>query len=323
MKAIVSYTYGSPDVLKYEQIDRPVPGDGEVLIKVHAAAVNPLDWHLQRGTPSILRLALGLTKPRDARVGRDLAGTVQAVGANVRNLKPGDEVFGACRGAFAEYACAPENQLALKPTSLSFEQAAAIPIAGLTAVQALRDTGQLKAGQKLLINGAAGGVGTFAVQIGKYFGAQVTGVCSTRNLDFIRSLGADHAIDYTHEDFTAGTEGYDVIFDLVGIPFAKSRRALTPNGIVVGGGLLGTQGRHFGPWLLGFLQSVLLARFGSKRFEMMVAKMTVDDLTFVGELVEKGKVIPVIDRRYPLSQAAEAIKYLAAEHARGKVIITV
>jgi NADPH:quinone reductase-like Zn-dependent oxidoreductase len=318
MKAIVYYNYGPPDVLKCEEIEKPTPEDNEVLIKVRAASVNPRD-QLFRGTSYLVRLLTGLRKPKDTRLGRDVAGEVEAVGRNVTQFKPGDEVFGACRGAFAEYACASESALVMKPDNMTFEQAASVPVAALTALQGLRDKGKIKPGQKVLVNGAAGGVGTFAVQIAKSFGVDVTGVCSTGNLDMVRSIGADHVIDYTLEDFTKGTQYYDLIFDLVGNhSLLACRRILNPNGICV---IAGVPPKV---WvvLTRALKALVLSRFVSQKFVMFIAKLRKEDLAILHDLMKAGKVTPVIDRLYTLSEVPEAIRYLEKGHARGKVVIT-
>ncbi|MBA3834094.1 MAG: NAD(P)-dependent alcohol dehydrogenase [Chthoniobacterales bacterium] len=326
MKAVVYNRYGSPDVLEVRDVKKPVPDDDEVLIKVRAASVNPLDWHFIEGTPYIMRaMGVGLRKPKVPRLGVDMAGQVEAVGKNVTQFKPGDEVFGGKTGAFAEYVCArADRAIVLKPANLTFEQAASVPIAAITALQGLRDKGHVKPGQKVLINGASGGVGTFAVQIAKSLGAEVTGVCSTRNLDLVRSLGADHLIDYTKEDFTKGNERYDVILDNVGNqPLSGFRRALKPNGICVmiggggpnDGGLIGPMARP--------IQALLLSPFISQKMSMFFAELTKADLIVLGNLMQAGKVTPVIDRTYQLSQVPEAIRYLEKGHARGKVVIIV
>ena len=325
MKAIVYCDYGSPDVLKLETIAKPVPNDDQILIKVRAASINPLDWHYLQGTPYIMRLDTGLRKPKSMRLGVDCAGTVEAVGKNVTQFKPGDEVFGGRDGALAEYVCARENgAIVLKPAGLTFEQAASVGIAGITALQGLRDAGKLQSGQKVLINGASGGVGTFAVQIAKSMGADVTGVCSGRNIDLVRSLGADHVIDYTKEDFTQGVERYDLILDNVGTqPLSGFKRALRPKGICVligGGGV--DEGRWIGP-LARPIKALLLSPFISQKMSMMLANLNKKDLTTLGDLIQTGKVKPVIDRTYKLSQTAEAMEYLEKGHARGKVVITV
>ncbi len=321
MKATVYRNYGSPDVLKCEEIKKPTVGDNDVLINIRAASVNPLDWHFMRGTPYFLRIMAGLTKPKDTRLGVDVAGLVEAVGRNVTRFKPGDEVFGSCRGAFAEYVCTSEPALAMKPYNVTFEQAASVCVAALTALQGLRDKGQIQPGQKVLINGAAGGVGTFAVQIAKSFGADVTGVCSTRNVGMVRSIGADRVIDYTQEDFTKSGQRYDLILDSVGNhSFSACRRALNPRGIYIAVG--GPSGR----WMIGFLARVITAlvfsRFVSQKLSMILMRPSKEDLTIMRELMEAGKVTPVIDRRYGLSEVPEAIRYLEEGHARGKVVIT-
>ncbi len=326
MKAVVYTRFGSPDVLEIREIKKPVPNDDQVLIKVRAAAVNPLDWHFIRGTPYIMRaMMVGLRKPKDPRLGVDYAGTVEAVGKNVTQFKPGDEVFGNKSGAFAEYLCArADRAIALKPANMTFEQAAGVPVAGLTALQGLRDKGHVQAGQKVLINGASGGVGTFAVQIAKTFGADVTGVCSGKNADMVRSLGADHVIDYTKEDFTKGDERYDVILDNVGTqPLSGFRRVLKPNGICVmigGGGP--NEGRWIGP-MARPIKALLMSPFISQKMGMMMAQGNKDDLNVLADLMQSGKVTPVIDRTYSLGQIREAMKYLEQGHARGKVVITV
>ena len=323
MKAIVYHRYGSPDVLSYEEMAKPAPAENEVLIRVRAAAANPYDWHFMRGEPYAVRImAGGLRKPKDPRLGADVAGVIEAVGRNITQFKPGDAVFGSCKGAFAEYACASESKLAMKPDNVTFEQAASVPIAAFTALQGLRDKGKLQPGQKVLINGAAGGVGTFAVQIAKSFGAEVTGVCSTRNVEMVRSIGADQTVDYTQEDFTKSAQRYDVILDCVGNhSFSECRRVLNPRGIYVGAG--GTTDN----WMIGPLTSAIkalvLSWFVSQKQVMVLAKPSNEDLAIMGKLMESGKVTPVIDRSYSLSEVPEAIRYLEAGHARGKVVITV
>jgi NADPH:quinone reductase-like Zn-dependent oxidoreductase len=302
---------------------KPAPAENEVLIRVRAAAANPYDWHFMRGEPYAVRImAGGLRKPKDARLGADVAGVIEAVGRNIRQFKPGDDVFGSCKGAFAEYTCASESKLAIKPDNVTFEQAASVPIAAFTALQGLRDKGKLQPGQKVLINGAAGGVGTFAVQIAKSFGAEVTGVCSTRNVEMVRSIGADQAVDYTQEDFTKSARRYDVILDCVGNhSFSECRRVLNPRGIYVGAG--GTTDN----WMIGPLTSAIkalvLSWFVSQKQVMVLAKPSKEDLAIMGKLMESGKVTPVIDRSYSLSEVPDAIRYLEAGHARGKVVITV
>ncbi|MDR3773727.1 MAG: NAD(P)-dependent alcohol dehydrogenase [Terracidiphilus sp.] len=321
MKALVYRNYGSPDVLQWDETENPIAADHEVLIEVRAASVNPYDWHFMRGEPYLLRLMAGLRKPKDTRLGADVAGRVEAVGRNVTEFKPGDEVFGACKGAFAQYACTAASAVVLKPENLTFEQAASVPIAALTALQGLRDKGKIQPGQKVLINGAAGGVGTFAVQIAKSFGANVTGVCSTRNLDMVRSIGADQVIDYTREDFTRSGQRYDLFFDCVGNrSIWACRRVLGSKGIYVGAG--GSPGR----WMIGALArmigALVLSWFVSQRFASFIAKSSKEDLTILQGLLLAGKVTPVIDRSYRLIEVPEAIRYLETGHARGKVVIT-
>jgi NADPH:quinone reductase-like Zn-dependent oxidoreductase len=321
MKAIVYYEYGSPAVLKIEDIEKPSPLDNKVLIKVRAACVNPLDWHFMRGTPFPVRIMLGLRKPKDRRLGVDVAGQVQAIGANVTQFKLGDEVFGSCRGAFAEFACATEMQLVIKPANITFEQAASVPVAAFTALQALRDKGQIQPGQKVLINGAAGGVGTFAVQIGKSFGANVTGVCSTSNVDLVRSIGADQVIDYTRDDFTKADERYHLFLDCIGNhPLLACARVLISNGKYVPVG--GPSGRWIRP-LDRSIQGLLLSPFVSQSLDGILAKPNQQDLIILQQLMQDGKVTPIIDRSYKLSEVPEAIGYLEQGHARGKVVITV
>ena len=320
MKALVYTKYGSPDVLQFKEVEKPAPTDGQILVKIYAASANPLDWHLMRASPFLARLAGGLRKPKDPRLGADFAGRVEAVGANVAQFQPGDEVFGASTGAFAEYICVAESEVALKPANLSFEQAAAVPVAATTALQGLRDTGQIHTGQRVLVNGASGGVGTFAVQIARAFGTEVTGVCSTRNLDMVRSIGADHAIDYMKEDFTRTGQHYDLIYDAVGNSSVSAyRRALNPGGTCVVAGFTSLP-RLFEHMLIGPLRS----KIGDKKVGLMgTAQIKQKDLTSLRELLEAGKVTPVIDRRYSLREVPEAIRYLEAKHARGKVVITV
>ena len=319
MKAIVYHRYGSPDVLECAEIEKPTPADGQVLIEVRAASVNPFDWHFMRGTPYFMRLIAGLRKPKIAGLGVDVAGRVEAVGRNVTRFKPGDEVFGTCRGAFAEYACAPEAELAAKPGNVTFEQVAALPVAALTALQSLRAKGRIQPGQKVLINGAAGGVGTFAVQIAKWLGANVTGVCSPTNADMVRSIGADRVIDYTRDDFTSNWQRYDVIFDCVGNhSLSAFRRVLTPKGIYIVVG--GPSGRWFRP-MDQMIKILVLSPFVSQTLAMHLSKASQDDLAVLRELVETGTVRPVIDRHYELNEVSEAIRYLEEGHARGKVVI--
>jgi len=317
MKAIIYSRYGSPDILELKEVERPAPKDDEVLIKVRAASVNPLDWHFMRGKPFFLRLMAGMLKPKDTRLGVDVAGQVEAVGRNVTQFKPGDDVFGSCRGAFAEYACTSESKLVIKPENMTFEQGASVPVAAFTALQGLRNKGKIQPGQKVLINGASGGVGTFAVQIAKLFGAEVTAVCSTRNMDMVRSLGADHVIDYTKENFTKNGKCYDLILAANGYQsISDYRRSLSSNGIYVMIGGAGDQ--MFQALFLGPLISIT----GSKKMGGMMAAANQKDLIYLKELIEAGKIKPVIDRHYPLNEAAQAIRYLEEGHAQGKVVIT-
>jgi NADPH:quinone reductase-like Zn-dependent oxidoreductase len=321
MKAILFPKYGSPDVLQLAEVDKPTPNENQVLIKVIAAAVNPLDWHRMRGEPFIARMGEGLRKPQDPRLGADVAGRVETVGKNVTEFKPGDEVFGAIgAGSFAEYACTREKNLALKPGNVSFEEAAAAPVVGLTAIQGFRHAGGIRARQKVLVNGASSGVGHFAVQYAKSCGAEVTGVCSTKNLDLVRSIGADHVIDYTREDFTRSGQQYDLIYCAIGNRTAFAyRRALKPGGICVIAGFTSMpllfENMIFGP---------LVSRSGEKKVTRMgISNANKEDLLMIKELLETRKVVPFIDRRYPLSETAEAIRYVETLHARGKVIIAV
>ena len=326
MKAIVYCDYGLGN-LKLENVEKPVPNDDQILIRVRATSVNPYDWHFIEGTPKIMRLGVGLRKPKDTRLGVDYAGTVEAVGKNVTQFKPGDEVFGGRGGAFAEYVCVRQDRLvATKPANITFDQAGSADIAGVTALQAVRDKGKVQSGQKVLINGASGGVGTFAVQIAKSYGADVTGVCSTRNVDLVRSLGADHVIDYTKEDFTKGDQKYDVILDNVANhSISEYRRVLTPKGkyIMIGGGsgakdwqgLFGMMTRPF--------KAMLLKPFVSQEMGMMLTDPKQNDLVVLADLMQSGKVKPVIDRTYTLEQLPDAVRYVEEGHARGKVVITV
>jgi NADPH:quinone reductase-like Zn-dependent oxidoreductase len=320
MKAIVYRNYGPPDVLKYEEIETPAAKDNEVLIRVRAASLNPVDWHFMRGTPYIGRIMMGLRKPKFTSLGFDVSGTVEAVGRDVTQFKSGDQVFGGCRGAFAQYVSTTESSLVAKPDNVTFEQAASAPVASLTALQGIRDKGHMKAGQTVLINGASGGVGTFAVQIGKAFGAQVTGVCSTKNVDLVRSIGADEVIDYTQEDFTKRKERYDIIFDCVGNhSLLACRRVLNPKGtyLIIGG----PDGRWIGA-LARPINALVLSPFVSQKMFMFLTKRNQQDLIIVRDLMEDGKVKPVIDKCYSLSEVAEAIRYLEQGHARGKVVVT-
>lgn len=322
MKAIVYHQYGSPDVLQLQDMDKPVVRNDAVLVRIRAAAANPYDWHFMRGEPYFMRLFIGLRTPKANGLGVDFAGQVEAVGKDVTQFHPGDEVFGVCNGAFAEYLCTPENELALKPTNLTFEQAAAVPLAAVTALQGLRDTGQLQPEQKVLIIGASGGVGTFAVQIAKVFGAHVTGVCSTRNLELVRSLGADHVIDYTQEDFTQSGQKYDLIFQLAGTRSpSHCRRALTSKGrLVLSSG--DSDGRWIGP-IDRLIKAAALSPFVSQTLSSLNTKRSKKDLPYLTELIEAGKVTPVIDRTHSLGEVPEALRYLEQGHARGKVVITV
>ena len=320
MRAIVYTEYGPPDVLQFTEVAKPTPKDDEVLIKVRAASLNALDWRLMRGGPYIVRMLFGLRKPTIAqpgRPGRDVAGQVEAVGRNVTQFKPGDEVFGVCSGAFAEYVCVIEDKLALKPANISFEDAAAVPVAAISALQGLRDKGRIQRGQKVLVDGASGGVGTFAVQIAKSFGAEVTAVCSTRNVDTARSIGADQVIDYTREDFTQSGQRYDLIIAANAYhSIFEYRRALSQDGIYVMAG---------GGWaqiLQAVLLGPLLSLIGRKKMCLFMANINTKDLVLLKDLLEAGKVVPIIDRRYPLSDVAEALRYLEEGHARGKVVIT-
>jgi len=320
MKAIVYTQYGPPDVLQLKEVEKPTPNENQVLIKVHAASVNAVDYRVMRAEPILLRPMIGgLLKPKNPRLGSDLAGRVEAVGENVKQFRPGDEVFGCRNGAFAEYVCAREGALALKPDNISFEEAAAVPVAALTALQGIRDAGGIRPGQKVLIQGASGGVGTFAVQLAKSFGAEVTAVCSTRNLDMARSIGADHVIDYTQENFTRNQQRYDLIFAINGYhSLFDYQRALGPQGIYVCAG--GTLPQFFQAMLLGSLMS---RNGGKKMGSMGIAKVNQEDLVFLGELLKAGKIVPVIDRSYPLSKITEAFRYVEDTHAKGKVVITV
>ena len=323
MKAIVYEKYGPPDVLQLKDVEKPTPKDDEVLVKVQAASLNAGDWHALRGTPFLQRLESGFPKPKNLILGADVSGRIEAIGKSVAKFQPGDEIYGDLYwcgfGAFAEYVCIPEKSLALKPTNISFEEAAAVPQAAFTALHALRDQGQVQLGQKVLINGASGGVGTFAVQIAKAFGAEVTGVCSSQNLELVCSIGADHVIDYTQEDFTKNGQQYDLIVDIVANhSLSDLKRSLNPNGIcvVVGFSTLVHMLKVtiLGPWM---------SRIGSKKIGMLMPKEDETDLTFMKELLETGKIIPVIDIYYTFSELPEAIRYLEEGHARGKVVITV
>jgi NADPH:quinone reductase-like Zn-dependent oxidoreductase len=328
MKAIVQDRYGSPDVLQLREVDKPAAAGNELLVRVRAAALNARDWHLMRGDPYVARLmdrgTFGSDGPKIKIRGTDFAGRVEAVGSGVTRFHPGDEVFGEVNGAFAEYVAVPDEVVEPKPANLTFEQAAAMPLAANTALMGLRDSARVQSGQRVLINGASGGVGTFAVQIAKSFGAEVTGVCSTRNLDLVKSIGADHVIDYTREDFTRNGQRYDVVFDLVGNrSLTEFRRALTPAGtLILSGGGVSKGGSLIGPIGL-ILKGQLLSRFVRYRLHILTATPCQANLATLRELAESGMVTPVIDRTYPLSEAPEAIRYLEVEHARAKVVITV
>jgi NADPH:quinone reductase-like Zn-dependent oxidoreductase len=315
MKAIIYEKYGDPDVFELKEVEKPTPKEDEVLVKVHAVSVNFADWAFVRGKPRIMRLMAGFLKPKYKTLGSDIAGTVEEVGSNVKQFQLGDEVIADLSdngwGGFAEYASVPDNILVLKPINLTFEEAAAVPQAAVVALQGLRDIGQIQSGQKVLINGASGGIGTFAVQIAKSFGAEVTGVCSTKNLEMVKSLGADHVIDYTQDDFTKGEQLYDLILDVVAFrSISDYKRVLTPNGNYVLTG--GSMSR--------LMQAIIL---GGKKVKNYTAKSNQKDLVFMKELIEAGKVVPVVDRSYPLSEVAEAVRYYGERHAKGKVVITV
>jgi NADPH:quinone reductase-like Zn-dependent oxidoreductase len=316
MKAIVYTKFGPPDVLQLQEVEKPIPKDNEILIKVHAASANAYDWRHLRADPFLMRLmGAGLLKPKHKILGADIAGQVEAVGGHVTQFQPGDEVFGdGGYGGFAEYVCVDENRFVLKPANLTFEEAAAVPMAALTALQGLRDKGRIQAGQKVLINGASGGVGTFAVQIAKSFGAEVTGVCSASKMDLVRSIGADHVIDYAQEDITKNKQPYDLIFDVAAYrSISKYKRILSPGGIYVLAG--GSMPRIF--------QLMVKSMTGAKNMKLIVASASQKDLLFIIELMNAGKVKSIIDKRYPLSETAEALRYLEGGHARGKVVITV
>ena len=331
VKAIVQDRYGPPDSLELREIERPEPGDHEVLVRVHAASVNAADWHVMRGDPYVARLmspsVFGLRGPKRRVRGQDFAGRVEAVGTSVTRLRPGDEVFGDLgfdEGAYAEYACVPQDRVEPKPVNFTFEQAAALPLAGITALTGLRDVAVVQAGQRVLINGASGGVGTYAVQLAKHFGAEVTAVCSTRNVDLIASLGADHIVDYTRENFTARGTRYDVVLDLVGNrTLADLRAVLTPAGtLILSGGGVSNGGSALGPLAL-MIRGQLLDAFVRQRIRLLNPKVTAENLAALRELAESGKLAPVIDRTYALAEVPDAIRYLENEHARAKVVITV
>jgi NADPH:quinone reductase-like Zn-dependent oxidoreductase len=314
MKAIIYERYGSPDVLQLRDVDKPSVTDDGVLVRIRAASTNPYDWHFMRAKPLFTRAMFGWFRPKDKRLGADLAGEVEAVGKDVTRFRPGDAVFGEGAGAFAEYACVPERWLARKPANLSFEQAAAVPMAAGTALQGLRDGGKIRAGQKVLILGASGGVGTFAVQIAKAFGAEVTGVCSTRNVEMVKKLGANHVVDYTRDDFTRGGVRYDLMLDTIGNRSLRvCRRVLAPKAVYV---FIGGRMSHLAA-------SMLAGPFVSQDVKAVVAKRSHADLEILKGLIEAGKVTPVIDRTYPLSEVPAAIRYLEEGHARGKIVITI
>jgi NADPH:quinone reductase-like Zn-dependent oxidoreductase len=323
MKAVAYHCYGPPEVLELVDLPRPVPGDDELLVRVHAAAINPLESHYMRGKPYVMRLSSGMGRPGNPRLGVDFSGTVEAVGRNVTDFGPGDQVFGARNGALAEYVTVREDRfVALKPANVTFEEAAGVPVAGITALQALRDQGRIEPGQRVLVNGASGGVGTFAVQLGKSFGAHVTGVSSTRNLELVRSLGADHVIDYTQESFTESEERWDLIIDNVGNhPHRAYRRVLNPEGIVV---MVGgpKDNRWFGP-LLRSLRGAAYSPFVGQTFSFFISELRRDDLEFLGARLETGEVRTVIDGRFPLSGVPAAIEYLERGRTRGKNVILV
>lgn len=321
MKAVVYSCYGSPDVLELADVEKPTPADDEVLVRIQAAAVNPLDWHYMRGSPYFMRLMSGLGAPTETRLGVDFAGTVEAVGKDVTQFKPGDEVFGARTGAFADYVTVRESRgVVPKPANMTFEQAASVPIAAITALEALRDKGNLQSGQKVLINGASGGVGTFAVQIAKSYGAEVTGVCSTRNVEMVRSLGADHVIDYKKEDYTESGNQYDLIVDMVGNHgLLANRQVMSPDGILVlvGGG----KGNWIGP-MTGPLKALVLSPFVGQEFVTLLAGLNKQDLALLGDLMQSGEMTPVLDKTFPLTEVPAAIRYSEEGHARGKIIVT-
>jgi NADPH:quinone reductase-like Zn-dependent oxidoreductase len=320
MQAIVQHQYGPPSVLALGTIDKPVANDNEVLVRVHAAGANWADCAITNGLPYVLRLAYGPRRPRNPVRGTDVAGTVEAVGKHVRELRPGDQVFGWCDGAFAQYVSAPADQFVLKPDNLTFEQAAGVPMAGFVALQALRDVAKIQPGQKVLVNGASGGIGTFTMQIAKVFGAEVTGVCSTKNLDLVRSIGADHAIDYTQDDFTRSGQRYDLILDIADThSLSDRRRVLTSNGMLIpnsgeGGRWFGSTGR--------IIKARLFSLFVSQKLQTFVSRPKTADLVALKELLASGEVTPVIGRTYPLSDTAEALQYVGEGHVRGKVVIT-
>ena len=324
MKAIVCRHYNRPDLLRLEDVEKPTPGEGEVLIQVRAASLNAYDAGAMRGRPPIIRLVYGIRRPNTPCPGRDVAGRIESVGRGVTRLKPGDDVFGLCYGSLAEYARAPESAVVAKPASVSYEDAAVTPLAGLTALQGLRDAGRIQPGQRVLINGAAGGVGTFAVQIARALGGHVTGVCSTRNVEVVRSIGADRVMDYAREDFTRSGERYDLIYDLVANhSFSACRRVMNPKGVLVAAGVGGADGREFGRRLGRVLTGLLISRFASERMAFFVARRSPTDLVTLGDLLGARKVTPIIDSRHPLAEASEAFRRLMDGHARGKILVTV
>jgi NADPH:quinone reductase-like Zn-dependent oxidoreductase len=321
MKAISYFCYGSPDILVFGDIAKPVAADDEVLIKIHTAAINPLDWHYMRGSPSLMRLMSGIGKPTHTRLGVDFAGTIEAVGKNVSKYKPGDQVFGGKNGAYAQYIAMGEDRaLALKPANVTFEQAAAMPIAAITALQALRDEGKLQAGQSVLINGASGGVGTYAVQLAKIMGGEVTGVCSARNESMVRALGADYVIDYTRENFTESDKRYDLIIDMVGNHgLLTYRQTLKPGGRLI---MIGGPSEGFFTPVISPLKSLLISPFVSQEFVPFIAQLNKDDLAILAEYMRTGQLTSVIDKSYPLADAAAAVRYSEDGHARGKILLS-
>lgn len=320
MKAIVCPKYGSPDVLELNEVEKPVPKDNEVLIKIRAAATNPYDWHIMRGKPFFFRFMMGLQKPKNEILGNDISGIVEEVGSNVKEFKIGDEIFGGIGfGGFAEYVCTTEDKIVLKPTNISFEEAASVPMAALSALQGLQNSGEIKSGQKVLINGASGGVGTFAVQLAKALGAEVTSICSTRNVEKIKSIGSDHVIDYTKEDFTKNGQQYDLIIDNVAnLSVSDYKRALTPNGVCA---IIGFSS------VSSLITVSILAKWNSittnQKIGILMVNENKKDLTFLKELLETKKIVPVIEKKYPLSEVAEAIRYIEEGHAQGKIVITI
>lgn len=322
MKAIVRTKYGSPDVLELRETDKPIPKDNQVLVKVCAASVNPLDWHLLRGEPFLIRLmGFGILTPKQQLLGTDIAGRIESVGKDVTKFKVGDDVFGAGTSGFAEYACMREDKLVLKPANLTFEQCAAVPVAGITALQGLRDHGKIQSGQNVLINGASGGVGTFAVQIAKALGAQVTGVCSTKNLELVKSVGADHVIDYTKEDFWMSGKQYDLILDNAAFQsIRESLRALTPNGIYV---MVGGDSSSSASVLLSLIVNPVIALIAKRKLVSFMARIKQSDLEILKDLLESGKVVPVIGQKYSLSEVPDAIRHIERGHTRGKVVVSV